>query len=182
MAKVGDEYWLCFTARQPSNALAIGLAKSRDPAGPWTDIGRPLLTGKPSTPPASPALSGGVIDSHIFIDADGTRYLFWKDDSNGLWPRPLAGLLRDHPELIDRLFESDEDRRTAAFAAAIVGWANGRRPMERFFLMQPFIAAALDNWHAGQSGARPRSGLAPAILEAMTTPVRAQRLAEDGSR
>ena len=91
--------------------------------------------------------SGGVIDSHIFIDADGTRYLFWKDDSNGLWPRPLAGLLRDHPELIDQLFESEEDRRTAAFAAAIVGWANGRRPMERFFLMQPFIAAALANWH-----------------------------------
>jgi arabinan endo-1,5-alpha-L-arabinosidase len=169
MAKVGDEYWLCFTARQASNALAIGLARSHDPAGPWTDIGRPLLTGK----------SGGVIDSHIFIDADGDRYLFWKDDSNGLWPRPLAGLLREHPELIDPLFESDEDRRTAAFAAAIVGWANGRRPMERFFLMQPFIAAALANWHRVKS-ALTESGLAPAILAAMTTPVRAQRLAADG--
>ena len=32
-------------------------------------------------------MSGGVIDSHIFIDPDGDRYLFWKDDSNGIWPR-----------------------------------------------------------------------------------------------
>src|SRR5687768_859461 len=67
MARVGDEYWLCFTARQASKALAIGLAKSRNPEGPWADIGRPLLTGT----------SGGVIDSHIFIDANGDRYLFW---------------------------------------------------------------------------------------------------------
>ena len=45
----------------------------------------------------------GVIDSHIFVDQDGDAYLFWKDDSNGIWPRPLAGLLHDHPELIERL-------------------------------------------------------------------------------
>jgi arabinan endo-1,5-alpha-L-arabinosidase len=182
IAKVGDEYWLCFTARQASNALAIGLAKSASPEGPWTDIGRPLLTGKPvnTTGMANGPLSGGVIDSHIFIDADGERYLFWKDDSNGIWPRPLAGLLHEKPELVERLFESEQDRRTAAFAAAIVGWANGRRPMERFFLMQPFIAAALNNWPRVKS-ALIESGLAPAILEAMTTPVRAQRLAEDGT-
>jgi hypothetical protein len=30
MAKVGDEYWVAFTARQKSNALAIGLAKAFD--------------------------------------------------------------------------------------------------------------------------------------------------------
>ncbi|MEO8548201.1 MAG: glycoside hydrolase family 43 protein [Sphingomicrobium sp.] len=169
MARVGDAYWLCFTARQASNTLAIGLAKSRSPEGPWTDIGRPLLTGE----------VGGVIDSHFFIDADGDRYLLWKDDSNGLWPRPLAGLLHDQPEMIDRLFATDQDRRTAAFAAAIVGWANGRRPMERFFLMQPFIAAALANWNQLKQ-ALVETGLAPAILEAMTTPVRAQLLSEDG--
>ena len=35
--------------------LAIGLAKSPSPEGPWTDIGRPLLTGKPvnTTPPTA---------------------------------------------------------------------------------------------------------------------------------
>jgi hypothetical protein len=88
-------------------------------------------------------------------------------------------LLCEQPGLIERLFESDEDRRTAAFAAAIVGWANGRRPMERFFLLQPFIAAVLDNWPRVKR-AIADYGLAPAILKAMTTPVWGQRLTEDG--
>ncbi|WP_309661882.1 family 43 glycosylhydrolase, partial [Sphingomonas sp.] len=182
MARVGDEYWLCFTARQTSNALAVGLAKSASPEGPWADIGRPLLTGRPvnTTGIAGAPLSGGVIDAHIFIDPDGERYLLWKDDSNGVWPRPLAGLLRDNPDLIAAVFESDQDRRTAAFAAAIVGWANGRRPMERFFLMQPFIAAVLNNWDRVRQ-ALADGGLAPDILNAMTTPVWAQRLADDGT-
>jgi GH43 family beta-xylosidase len=169
MAKVGDEYWLTFTARQSSGVLAIGLAKSRHPDGPWIDIGRPLLTGA----------IGGVIDAHLFIDANGDQYLLWKDDSNGLWPRPLAGLLRDRPELIERLFASEEDRRTAAFAAGIVGWANGRRPMERFFLMQPFIGAVLSNWPQVRQ-VLADTGLAPAILEAMTTQIWGRRLAGDG--
>lgn len=185
MARVGDEYWLVYTARQHSNALAIGLAKSESPVGPWRDLGHPLLaghavntTGLPDDP-VQPMLSGGVIDSHIFIDADGTRYLFWKRDTNGIWPRPLAGLLRQRPELIDRLFAAEADRRTAAFAAAIQPWANRRRPMERFFLMQPLIEAVLDNW------SRVKSELASlpeaaAILDAMSTPIHAQRLSEAG--
>jgi arabinan endo-1,5-alpha-L-arabinosidase len=185
MAQVGDEYWLAYTARQASNALAIGLAKSASPFGPWRDLGRPLLTGHTANTtglpddPARPQLSGGVIDSHIFIDADGEPYLFWKADANGLWPRPLAGLLRERPGLIDRLFASEEDRRTAAFAAAVVPWANMRRPMERFFLMQPLIEAALANW-VPVKAALEESGLAGAILEAMRTPIYAQRLADDG--
>jgi len=77
MARVGDEYWLVYTAREKNNALAIGLAKSAHPAGPWTDLGRPLLTGgvllyPPADPDApKPAMSGGVIDSHILIDDAG---------------------------------------------------------------------------------------------------------------
>jgi hypothetical protein len=185
MARVGDEYWLSYTARQESNGLSIGLAKSPTPFGPWCDLGRPLLaghtvnsTGAPDDP-NQPLLSGGVIDSHIFIDADGQPFLFWKADTNGIWPRPLAALLRERPELIERLFVREEDRRTAAFAAAILPWANSRRPMERFFLMQPLIEAALANWVPVQR-ALEQSGLAPAILEAMRTPIYAQRLAADG--
>jgi hypothetical protein len=185
MAKVGSEYWLCFTARQVSNALAIGLARSPSPTGPWTDNGEPLITGKPVNTTGlgydanAPLLSGGVIDSHIFIDADGSRYLFWKDDRNGIWPRPLAMLLRGHPELIHQLFASEEDRRTAAFAAAIVPWANQQRPMVRFFAMQPLIEAALANWQRVKN-ALVNFGLAPAILEAMSTPIRGQQIADDG--
>jgi arabinan endo-1,5-alpha-L-arabinosidase len=185
MAKVGNEYWTAFTARQATNALAIGLARAPSPLGPWTDNGAPLVVGKPVNTTglgydsSQPQMSGGVIDSHLLLDADGERYLYWKDDTNSIWPRPLAMLLRSHPQLIDQLFASDPDRRTAAFAAAIVPWANVQRPMVRFFVMQPLIEASLANWGQVRS-ALIRFGLAPAILEAMTTPIRAQRIAADG--
>jgi len=181
MAQVGDEYWVAYTARQKNNALAIGLARAGSPLGPFVDNGAPLVTGKTINTTGVPhgAVSGGVIDSHIFIDADGGRYLFWQDDSNGIWPRPLAMLLRERPELILRSFASDEDQRTAAFAAAIVPFANGRRPMERFYLMTGMIEAALANWQAVKN-ALVDYGLAGEILDAMVTPVRAQRIADDG--
>jgi hypothetical protein len=187
MARVGDEYWLAFTAREKSNALAIGLAKAPHPAGPWTDVGRPLLTGgEVICPPDDaseanpPPKCGGVIDSHFFIDEDGTRYLFWKADSNGLWPRPLAGLFRQRPELIERLFTRETDRRTAAFAAAVQPWANGRRPIERFFLMQPLIEAALEVWPDVRRVLELCED-ATAIIRALQTPVYAQRLGPDGT-
>ena len=185
MHRVGEEYWLAFTARQATNALAIGLARAPSPLGPWTDNGVPLIAGKPvdttglGYDPNQPQMSGGVIDSHLFIDADGDRYLFWKDDTNSIWPRPLAMLLRQRPELIERLFPDEADRLTAAFAAAIVPWANAQRPMVRFFLMHPLIEAALANWTQVRA-ALVEFGLAAAILEAMTTPIRAQSIAEDG--
>ncbi|HEX8533555.1 MAG TPA: glycoside hydrolase family 43 protein [Allosphingosinicella sp.] len=187
MARVGDEYWLAFTARQQTNALAIGLAKAPHPAGPWTDSGGPLLTGGVTLfPPPSPAdgppppMSGGVIDSHIFIDAGGDPYLFWKRDTNGVWPRPLAGLLRERPEMIAEMFDREEDRLTAAFAAAVQPWANTRRPMERFFLMQPLIETVLGSWPQVRRVLE-ASGEAGAILDAMRTPILAQRLGPDGT-
>ena len=186
MAKTGDEYWTVFTARQRTNALAIGLARAPSPLGPWIDNGEPLVVGKPVNTTglgfdaSQPLMSGGVIDSHLFLDPHGERYLFWKDDTNGIWPRPLAMLLRQHPELIEELFADDADRRTAGFAAAIVPWANVQRPMTRFFVMQPLIEAALHNWKQVR-GVLTEFGLkATTIVEAMTTPVRAQRIAEDG--
>lgn len=185
MAKVGDEYWLAFTAREKSNALAIGLAKAPHPTGPWRDIGEPLIarhgvntTGLPDDP-TMPLLSGGVIDSHIFIDDDGSRYLFWKRDTNGVWPRPLAGLLTDLPELIEALFASETDRTTAAFCAAARPWANTRRPMERYFLMGPLIEAVLGSWeHVRQ--VLQTVPEAAAIVDAMATPIHGQALDESG--
>lgn len=185
IADAGGEYWLCFTARQMDNTLAIGLARAPHPAGPWVDNGAPLVTGQPLDSAAlgydasDLQLSCQVIDSHIFVDTDGCKYLLWKDDTNSIWPRPLAMLLRRHPELIEALFETDQDQRTAAFAAAIVGWANLQRPMVRFFAMQPLIEAALANW-ARVRATLVQFGLGEAILAAMTTPLRAQRLADDG--
>ena len=166
MARVSDEYWLTYTARSRDNTLSIGLAKSDHPAGPWRDNGAPLLTK-------------GAIDAHIFVGPDGAPTLFWKEDRNGLWPRPLAGLMRDHPSLIEQMFDGTSDRRTAAFAAAIQPWANTRRPIERFFLMQPLISAALANLPRVQAVLR-EAGQTD-LLEAMRTPIFAQRLAADGA-
>ena len=181
MAKVGEEYWVAYTARQKNNALAIGLARADDPLGPFTDNGTPLVTGRTINTTGIPhgAVSGGVIDSHIFIDSDDARYLFWKDDSNGIWPRPLAMLLGERPELIDQSFRSDEDKKSAAFAAAVVPFANSRRPMERFYLMTGMIEVALANWQSVKN-ALIDYGLAGEILDAMVTPVKAQRIADDG--
>ena len=186
MAKVGDEYWTVYTARQVSNALAIGLARAPSPLCPWVDNGQPLVTGKPVNTtglgfdPSQPLMSGGVIDPHLFLDPEGERYLFWKDDSNGIWPRPLAMLLRQHPGLIDQLFADEADRRTAQFAVAIVPWANLQRSMTRFFAMQPLIEAALDNWNQVKKVLSEFGLGATTILEAMTTPIRAQVIAPDG--
>ena len=166
IARVGEEYWLTYTARNRDHSLSIGLAKSDRATGPWRDLGGPLLTG-------------GAIDAHLFVATDGTPTLFWKEDRNGLWPRPLAGLLRERRELIGRIFASEADRRTAAFAAAVQSWANGRRPIERFFLMQPFISAALANWPRVQQVLREIAETE--LLEAMRTPIFAQRLSSDGT-
>jgi GH43 family beta-xylosidase len=166
IARVGDEYWLVYTARDLSHVLGIGLAKAKTPEGPWIDIGRPLLTG-------------GMIDGHIFVDDDGERYLLWKEDRNGIWPRKLAAFFRERPELIDEVYESDEDRQTARFAAAVVPWAAPRRPIERFFLMQTFIRASVDAWNRLR-GVLTDCGGAEEMLVAMRTPINAQRLSEDG--
>jgi arabinan endo-1,5-alpha-L-arabinosidase len=166
IARVGEEYWLVYTARDKERVLSIGLARSPQPTGPWTDIGRPLLTG-------------AMIDPHLFVEEAGP-VLFWKQDSNSLWPRPLARMLRERPELIGQLFDREQDRRTAAFAAAIQPWAEGRRPMERFFLMQPLIRAALGSWNKVRAVLR-ESGCAPEMLEALQTPIFAQRLSADGT-
>jgi len=181
MLKVGDEYWVVYTARQQSRVLAIGLARSRSATGPFEDNGAPLVVGRAIDGGGDAAFppNCGVIDSHLFLDENGDRYLFWKDDTNGIWPRPLASLLNRRPDLMERLFDDEADRRTAAFAAAIICWANGRRPMERFFLMQPLIEAALASWDRAREVLR-EFGLAGEILTAMSTPIRGQRIADDG--
>lgn len=185
MAKLGDEYWVVYTAREHSHALAIGLAKAPHPTGPWTDLGAPLVSGYAVNAmdmpdePGNPVLSGGVIDSHIFIDHNGDRYLFWKRDTNGVWPRPLASLLGRRPELIDRLFENEGDRLTARFCVAIQPWSKTRRPMARFFMIAPLIDAVLANWDRAKAilSLDPDAAM---IVDAMTTPIHAQRLSEEG--
>ncbi len=52
----------------------IGVARATSPTGPFTSVGdKPLVC---------PADEGGAIDPASFVDADGTRYLLWKNDGN----------------------------------------------------------------------------------------------------
>lgn len=58
------------------NRMAIGVAVSDGPLGPWTDaVGEPLLTW---TDVFGTSTTGQeVIDPHVFTDADGRVYLYW---------------------------------------------------------------------------------------------------------
>lgn len=67
----GKWYWyLCCNTRDGKDALAVAVADN--PQGPWKDaLGKPLAVGF------------SFIDPTIFIDDDGTPYLFW--GNKGFW-------------------------------------------------------------------------------------------------
>jgi hypothetical protein len=59
-----------------ANRMAIGVAVSDSPVGPWTDaVGAPLVTW--SDVFGSSTNGQEVIDPHVFTDTDGTVYLYW---------------------------------------------------------------------------------------------------------
>jgi len=165
--RVGGEYLLCFTAREPDGTLAVGLARSRTPEGPFA-------------PDDAPLLRGGMIDAHIVVDEGQGPVLIWKEDSNGRWPASLAGMLHRRPDLIPVLFTDAADRRTAALAAAFWPMLTGVPSMERFLILQPLIEAAVDNL-ADVRAALVDIGTPAAadVVAAMQTPVFAQRLSAD---
>lgn len=79
---VGRRYILYFAARndKPGDAMAIGVAVSDRPEGPFRDIGRPLVTGKEFE----------AIDAMSFRDpVSGKNYLYWGSDSRPLKVREL---------------------------------------------------------------------------------------------
>lgn len=178
--RVGEEWWACFAARRPDRELAVGLAKGPSPRGPFSPLPEPLL-------------SGGVIDPHLFVSGggtvDGRRLLFWKEDTNGVWPRLLAAELAADASLADALFDAGADRRTAAFAAAVWPWAEQREPMEQFFILQPMIEAVTADYPGftsrliGLAGADPRRAprLRP-VIAALKTRIFAQPVSADGQR
>ncbi|MFC4427844.1 glycoside hydrolase family 43 protein [Deinococcus navajonensis] len=75
VARVGKNYVLYFTAQHAeSGRQCIGAATATSAAGPFRD---------PSSKPLVCQLAeGGSIDASPFLDADGKRYLLWKNDGN----------------------------------------------------------------------------------------------------
>jgi arabinan endo-1,5-alpha-L-arabinosidase len=176
--QVVDEFRVYFVAREKHTLeLCIGLAKSSRPEGPFI-------------PEAEPILKGNVIDPHVFVQEDGTAYLYWKEDNNDVWPGQLIELLYDHPGFINKLFATAEDQVTASFMVTLWPWARTLPPMERFLLLQTFIEAViavyadfygrLTGLAEGQPA--PIQDKINAVQKFMKTPMYAQRLSADGTQ
>lgn len=166
--KVGDKFILCFTAREQDGTLAIGLAESDHPAGPFESGDASILTG-------------GVIDAHIFVEKNGTPYLFWKEDNNDIWPALLVSMLKAQPECIPTLFPDQADQNTALFMAAAYPMIKDMEPMERFQMLQPLIEAVTDDFIGFKSRLSSLTGFVNQrvigdIAQAMQTPFHMQQL------
>lgn len=74
----GKWYWYVAAEDTTCHLHGIGVAVADNPEGPWRDaIGRPLVPG-----------GWGYIDPSVFIDDDGSAWLFW--GNNGLWYAELG--------------------------------------------------------------------------------------------
>lgn len=167
MHRLGGRYLVCFTARDLTGELAIGLATADAPEGPFVPLPEPVLRG-------------GVIDAHILGTAEGGAWLVWKVDTNAVWPTLLTSLLTARPDLIDSLFPEARAARTARLIAALGPWIDTLRPMEQFFVQQPLIEAAIRDFAAFRHRlAEAAPGEAAPLLDAMRTPIYAQRLTPD---
>ena len=163
---VGGEFWVCFAAREHDRSLAIGLARAAGPDGPFV-------------PDPEPLVRGGVIDPHLVLDAQGAPWLFWKHDENDVWPRLLCELLHRQGG-VESLFDTAEDRRTAGLMQTLWPWARTLEPMEQFFVLQPLIEAVTARFTEFGERLAEQGAACAEIRQAMTTRVRAQRLAPDG--
>ena len=172
MHAVGAQFLVCFAARQKGGSLAIGLARSSRPEGPFVSDDAPLLTG-------------GVIDPHLFVDRGGRTFLFWKEDTNDVWPSRLSAFLHEHADLVGAVFASTEDQRTASLALTIWPWVRSLEPMERFLVQQVLIEAVVSDYPGFRErlgsllgspvSERARTAIGN-ILAVMRTPVYAQEL------
>jgi hypothetical protein len=165
--RAGAEWWVVFTARAWDHSLAIGLARSASPDGPFVADDAPLL-------------GGGVIDSHLVTAADGTPHLVWKVDSNDLWPRLLADRLHRRPEQVAELFPDPRDQRAATLVLTLWPWTRTLEPMEQFCVNQPLIEAATADFDGLRRRLTNGGDLADPILESMRTRIYAQPLSADG--
>ena len=76
--RVGDGLVAYFTALSPSRGkMCIGAARAATMAGPWRDIGHPLVCDSHVS----------LIDANVYSAANGKRYLYYKTDGNGLHPQ-----------------------------------------------------------------------------------------------
>ncbi len=94
----GNFYWYApveTVSTAYANRMAIGVAVSDSPVGPWTDaIGEPLIDWGDVF--GSSSSGQEVIDPHLFRDDDGKVYLYW-----GSWY--IARMVELEPDMITRV-------------------------------------------------------------------------------
>ncbi|PSR57165.1 glycoside hydrolase family 43 [Adhaeribacter arboris] len=177
MHHISGKFHVYFVARdKETRELCIGVAKSSLPEGPFVADAKPVI-------------KGNVIDPHVFVQDDGTAFLFWKEDNNDVWPGKLISFLQEYPLFIPALFEEKEDQITASFIASLWPWVRKLEPMERFLFNQVFIEAVIARYlffydrltvlRANQS--EPIQEQIQTIQQFMKTPMFAQPLSSDGS-
>ncbi len=176
MHQVGNEFWLYFVARDKhSRELCIGMAKASKPEGPFTSEDEPILTGN-------------IIDPHVFVQENGTAYLYWKEDNNDVWPGKLIDLLLSQPELLPVLFPNQQDQVTASFILTVWPWARMLEPMERFLVIQVLIEAITSRYlecyhllsHLLENHPTEVQEQIREVQAFMKTPMFAQQLSPDG--
>lgn len=85
--RVNGKYIAYYTVRQKeNNRFAIGAAIADSPAGPFKDVGKPIVRNE----------EVGLIDVNYFQDPNtGRKYLLWKEDQNDFDPpRPTPILIQ----------------------------------------------------------------------------------------
>jgi arabinan endo-1,5-alpha-L-arabinosidase len=175
--EVNNEFRAYFGARhKDTRELCIGVAKSNYPEGPYIGSSEPLFRG-------------ARIDPHLFVESDSVAYLYWKEDRNGIWPSLLNEFIFDFPATIRRMFDSEDDCRTASLLAALWPWTRELEPMECFYVQQVLIEAAIANFPgfeehlrrlAQSDAADTIKNRVNAILDHLKTPFYAQLLSPDG--
>lgn len=129
----GKWYWyVCCNTADGQNALAVAVADS--PQGPWKDgIGGPLAVGF------------GFIDPTVFIDDDGTPYLFW--GNKGFW----YGQLNDDMVSFTNGYKEVPGYRAPACFGALqkkMNWHTGREEMMTQYEEGPWVTKRNGTYYA----------------------------------
>lgn len=88
LVKLGNTYYLHYSAAADNGIMRIGMAKSSSPKGPFQDIS--------DKPFFMQAIDKGCIDSHIFFDDDVKVYMYY---SNALSTNPIPGTNKRRSEM-----------------------------------------------------------------------------------
>lgn len=129
----GKWYWyMCCKTADEKDALAVAVADK--PTGPWRDaIGGPLATGF------------GFIDPTVFIDNDGTPYLFW--GNKGFW---YGKLNKDMISFADGYKEVPGYTDPACFGElqSKMDWSIGKERMMTQYEEGPWVMRRGDTYYA----------------------------------